>query len=435
MLVQIAELDEFKGAWAGFENIRPQQLKTLRRISTIESIGSSNRIEGNKLSDAEIEKLLSRIDRKSFKSRDEEEVAGYAELMDTIFDSYQVIPLSENHIKQLHRILLKYTGKDARHRGEYKKFPNSVAAYDAAGKEIGVVFETASPFNTPRLMEELIDWTRKNLDDPFLHPLIVIGLFTVHFLAIHPFQDGNGRLSRALTTMLLLKKGYAYVPYNSIESIIEASKEGYYRALRRTQKDIWGRKVDYEPWLSFFLATLQKQKRHLESKINTMSGDAVKPSRNQNAIMELFNDTSELGSSEIARQLGMNIETVKKNLKSLVDRGLLLKHGATKGAWYEKPGKSSGVASSMGLKSNALLLNLDKIHTTELGAVRIRENLGVQASDPVSWCVRKIKRADSIVRRGKNWYVYTGDYVLTINAHSYTIITASLAHNHRQGRR
>jgi len=334
MLAQIAELDEFKGSWTGFASLQPEQLKALKKVSTIESIGSSNRIEGNKLSDTEVEKLLSRINKKSFKSRDEEEIAGYAELMDTVFDNYPVIPLSENYIKQLHRILLKYTGKDARHRGEYKKLSNSVAAYDSGGKEIGIVFETASPFDTPRFMEELTEWTRKNLDDPFLHPLIVIGVFVVHFLAIHPFQDGNGRLSRALTTMLLLKKGYDYVSYSSIESIIEASKEGYYRALRRTQKDIWGGRVNYEPWLSFFLTTLQKQKRHLESKIETMAGDDIKLTRNQKAILELFDDKPELGSSEIAELLDMNIETVKKNLKFLADSGYLQKHGATKGAWY-----------------------------------------------------------------------------------------------------
>ena len=335
MLAQIAELDEFKGAWTGFSSLRPEQLKALKRVSTIESIGSSNRIEGNKLSDAEVEKLLSRINRKSFKSRDEEEIAGYAELMDTVFDNYTVIPLSENYIKQLHRILLKYTGKDARHRGEYKKISNSIAAYDSGGKEIGIVFEAASPFDTPRFMEELTEWMRKNLDDPFLHPLIVIGVFVVHFLAIHPFQDGNGRLSRALTAMLLLKKGYDYVSYSSIESIIEASKEGYYRALRRTQKYIWSGKVNYEPWLSFFLTALQKQKRHLESKIKTMTGDDIKLTRNQKAILELFDGNQELGSSEIAAKLDMNIETVKKNLKSLTDSGYLLKHGTTKGAWYE----------------------------------------------------------------------------------------------------
>jgi len=336
MLAQIAELDEFKGTWIGYKHLRPEQLKTLKKVATIESIGSSNRIEGNKLSDAEIEALLSHINKKSFKSRDEEEVAGYAEIMNIIFDNYSVIPLSENYIKQLHQILLKYTGKDKRHRGEYKKLSNTVAAYDEKGKEIGIVFETASPFDTPRLMEELVEWTRKNLDDPFLHPLIVIGVFIVHFLAIHPFQDGNGRLSRVLTTMLLLKKGYAYVPYSSIESVIEASKEGYYRALRRTQKNIWKGKVDYEPWLSFFLTTLQKQKNHLYNKIAVILSDDRKLSRNQRAILELFNKKPEWTSAGISARLKISVETVKKSLQILTAYGYLVKQGMTKGAWYER---------------------------------------------------------------------------------------------------
>ena len=336
MLTTIAELDEFKSAWAGFEYLRPEQFKALRRISTIESIGSSNRIEGNKLSDLEVEKLLSRIEIKSFKSRDEEEVAGYAELMDTIFDNFSVIPLSENYIKQLHRILLRYVGKDEKHRGEYKKLANSVAAYDPEGKEIGIIFETAAPFDTPYFMEELIEWMRKNFDDNFLHPLIVIGVFIVHFLAIHPFQDGNGRLSRILTTMLLLKKGYAFVPYASLESFIEASKEGYYQALRKTQKNIWGTKVNYEPWLSFFLTTILKQKRHLESKIQLMSKDELRLGKNARAVLELFDTEPEWNTGKIAETLGININTAAKTLKLLVEDGYLVKQGTTKGAWYEK---------------------------------------------------------------------------------------------------
>ena len=336
ILNQIAELDEFKGTWTGFAQLRPEQLKALKKISTIESIGSSNRIEGNKLSDAEIEKLLSRIDKKLFKSRDEEEVAGYAELMNTIFDDYSVIPLSENYIKQLHQILLQYVSKDEKHRGKYKKVSNSVAAFDSKGKEIGIAFETASPFDTPRLMEELTEWTRKNLDDSMLHPLIVIGIFVVHFLYIHPFQDGNGRLSRALTAMLLLKQGYVYVPYSSIESIIEASKEGYYRALRRTQKDIGNAKVNYEPWLSFFLTTLQKQKRHLENKIKTMINDDTRLGKNARAVLELFDDNPEWSIPDIASTLKLNKNTAAKTIKTLVDNGYLVKHGTTRGAWYKK---------------------------------------------------------------------------------------------------
>jgi Fic family protein len=350
MLGQIAELDEFKGAWSLFVHLRPEQLTKLKKVAAIESIGSSNRIEGNKLSDSEVEKILSGINTTSFRDRDEAEIAGYAQLMDTIFENYELIPLSENYIKQLHQIMLKPMGKDERHRGKYKKLPNSVTAFDGRGKEIGIVFETASPFETPRLMEELVEWTRKNLEDPFLHPLLVTGIFIVHFLAIHPFQDGNGRLSRALTTLLLLKKGYAHIPYSSIESIIETNKEAYYRALRRTQKNIWAGKADYEPWLSFFLSTLQKQKRHLEEKLNSIKQDEfdnltngapqadLKLSRTALSVLRLFGKKAQWTSAEIADTLGLNIETVKKAVKSLADAGYLVKHGATRGAWYEKTG-------------------------------------------------------------------------------------------------
>lgn len=338
MLTQIAELDEFKGAWANIARLRKGQLSALKKVSTIESIGSSNRIEGNKLSDKDVESLLSRIDKKSFKSRDEEEIAGYADLMNTIFDSYSVIPLAENYIKQLHKILLLYVEKDARHRGEYKNLPNSVAAFDADGKEVGVIFETAAPFDTPRLMEELVAWTRENLDAPLLHPLVVIGVFVVRFLAIHPFQDGNGRLSRALTAMLLLKQGYEYIQYSSIESIVETNKDGYYRALRRTQKNIWSGNADYEPWLSFFLTTLQKQKRHVEAKIGAMAVPDNKLSKNARAVLGLFDNTPEWNIRDIAAALSMNANTAAKAVKTLVDNGYLAKHGATKGVWYEKAG-------------------------------------------------------------------------------------------------
>ena len=225
-LNKIAEIDQFMGSWhVGALNLTPAELKVMKRVATIESVGSSNRIEGNKMTDAEIEELFSNINKKSFSSRDEEEVAGYSDLINTIFENYEDIPLTENYIKQLHQILLKYSSKDERHRGEYKTDSNRVAAYDASGNEIGTIFETATPFDTPRLMRELIQWTNDTFNDRFLHPIITIGVFIVHFLSIHPFTDGNGRMSRALTILLMLKNNYGYMPYASMESIIEASKE------------------------------------------------------------------------------------------------------------------------------------------------------------------------------------------------------------------
>ena len=191
ILALVTRIDEFKGAWRAFGTLAPERLSALRRVATIESIGSSTRIEGSKLSDREVERLLSNLHIKSFATRDEQEVAGYAEVMELVFTSWQDIALTENHIKQLHRDLLVYSEKDTRHRGSYKTMPNHVVAIDEHGAQIGVVFETATPFDTPRLMTELIEWINAELTTAHLHPLLLIGIWVVVFLEIHPFQDGD----------------------------------------------------------------------------------------------------------------------------------------------------------------------------------------------------------------------------------------------------
>ena len=243
----IAELGEFKGTWRALGRIAPEQLSSLRRVATIESIGSSTRIEGAKLSDREVERLLSNVGIHHFESRDEQEVAGYAAAMELVFNHWPEIGLTENHLQQLHRDLLQYSEKDERRRGAYKTHSNNVEAFDQHGTALGVVFATASPFDAPRLMTAVVDWTRDTLDSNSQHPLLTIAIFILVFLEIHPFQDGNGRLSRILTTLLLLRKGYSYVPYSSLESVIEQSKEAYYLALRRTQATIRTATPDWEP--------------------------------------------------------------------------------------------------------------------------------------------------------------------------------------------
>jgi Fic family protein len=209
ILSLIARIDEFKGAWRSLGTLAPDRLSALRRVATIESIGSSTRIEGSKLSDREVERLLSNLQIKNFTSRDEQEVAGYAEVMELVFTSWPDTAFTENHIKQLHQNLLTYSEKDAWHRGNYKTTSNSVAAFDENGTQIGIVFQTATPFDTPRLMTELVTWVQQERAAGHLHPLLIIALWVVVFLEIHPFQDGNGRLSRVLTTLLLLQAGYA----------------------------------------------------------------------------------------------------------------------------------------------------------------------------------------------------------------------------------
>jgi len=334
ILSLIAQIDEFKGAWRALSTQAPERLAALRRVATIESIGSSTRIEGARLSDREVEALLSRLDVQSFRSRDEEEVAGYAEAMERVFISFADIPLTENYIKQLHGMLLHHSSKDERHRGQYKTLPNHVEAFDADGRSLGIVFETATPFDTPRRTQELVEWTQAALADAALHPLLVIGVFTVVFLAIHPFQDGNGRLSRILTTLLLLKAGYGYVPYSSLESVIEANKDGYYLALRRTQRTLAEALPDWEPWLLFFLRALQRQKARLAEKIageKLMS--AAVPALAQ-AILDLARDQGRIGISDIIRTTGQHRSTIKLRLGELVRNEQLARHGKGRATWY-----------------------------------------------------------------------------------------------------
>jgi Fic family protein len=332
----ITEIDEFKGTWRVLGNLAPEQLRILRRVATIESIGSSTRIEGSKLSDKEVEALLSNIQISTFESRDEQEVAGYAGVMNTIFDNYEEISLTENYIKQLHRDLLKYSNKDERHRGEYKKHSNQVEAFDIDGKSIGVVFVTASPFDTPLRMERLISWTRETLETKKMHPLLTISVFIVEFLAIHPFQDGNGRLSRVLTTYLLLKFGYIYTPYVSLESIIEQNKQGYYLALRQTQGTLGDSNPNWHPWTIFFLKALLKQKQKLSDKLEKEYLLLGKLPKLSLEIMELVKAHGQLTISDITTLTKANRNTIKKHIEKLAASGQLQKHGTTKGAYYTR---------------------------------------------------------------------------------------------------
>ena len=334
ILSLIAEIDEFKGAWRAIGRIAPERLSSLRRVATIESIGSSTRIEGSRLSDREVEALLANIRIGSFATRDEQEVAGYAEVMETIFSAYDAIPLTENYIRQFHRDLLVHSTKDERHRSSYKTLANHVEAFDEGGKSLGVVFETATPFDTPRRMAELVEWITGKEQDRSLHPLLVIAVFVVVFLEIHPFQDGNGRLSRILTTLLLLRAGYAYVPYSSLESVIEQSKEAYYLSLRRTQGTIRTGTPDWNPWLEFFLRALQRQKQRLEKKMDRERIMLAALPELSVLILETAREHGRVTVAEAARISGVSRNTIKVHMKTLADQGHLVLHGAGRGAWY-----------------------------------------------------------------------------------------------------
>lgn len=337
----IAEIDEFKGRWEALKALSPDRLSAMRKVATIESVGSSTRIEGAKLTDIEVEELLSQaLSPAPFKSRDEQEVAGYAEAMDLVFEAFANMALTENHIRQLHQTLLRHSAKDERHRGSYKTLSNNVTAFDADGREVGVIFETTSPFDTPRVMEDLVAWTRKAIDEEAHHPLLIAAIFIVTFLAIHPFQDGNGRLSRVLTTLLLLRAGYAYVPYASLERVIEENKDLYYKALRRTQTSLRTDKPDWQPWVGFFLRCLKKQKDALAARLEweraRQDDDAALPELSVK-VLELLDANGRLTIAQIVEQTGANRNTLKKRLRELVDARRIRQHGKARATWYSLP--------------------------------------------------------------------------------------------------
>jgi Fic family protein len=334
----IADIDEFKGRWDALKRLARDRLNAMRKVATIESIGSSTRIEGAKLTDAQVEDLLSQaLSIKAFKSRDEQEVAGYAEAMDLVFEAYTELRLTENHIRQLHQVLLRHSDKDEHHRGLYKGLANNVVAFDADGREIGIVFATSSPFDTPRDMEALVSWARKAIDEEAQHPLLIIAVFIVTFLAIHPFQDGNGRLSRVLTTLLLMRAGYAYVPYASLERIIEDNKDSYYRALRRTQTSLKTNAPDWEPWVGFFLRCLKRQKDGLAVRLNIQRAeqdDETALSDLARQVLRALRDQERQTIAQIEALTGANRNTLKKCLQALVRTGRIRQYGKARATWY-----------------------------------------------------------------------------------------------------
>jgi len=313
----INQIDELKGRWVGGATLNPQVLGRLKRSILITSAGASTRIEGARLSDEDVEKLMRGLSIKKFADRDKQEVRGYYELLENIFHGWKQTPFNESAIKHLHKELLKYVSKDERHRGEYKKTENSVEMFDDAGKSVGVVFETTPAYLTPKQMQELVTWTMGALAQKEFHPLLVIGNFLVEFLAIHPFQDGNGRLSRILTNLLMLKAGYEYVPYVSHEKLIEDNKAEYYLALRKSQKKLNTDQEDITEWLEFFLTiSLEQAKRAIELLSHENIERLLSPK--QLAVWTYLASVAESTPGDITKATGVARPTVSQALDVLM---------------------------------------------------------------------------------------------------------------------
>ncbi|MDO9545809.1 MAG: Fic family protein [Pelolinea sp.] len=331
---KIAQIDELKGQWIGGVKLGPQVLGRLKRSVLVTSTGASTRIEGARLSDEDVEKLMRGIAIQQFSDRDKQEVQGYYELLNNVFDSRNRLRFTEGLIKHFHQELLKYVDKDTRHRGDYKKQENQVHMIDEAGQSVGILFNTTPAYLTPKEMQELVEWTRSAIDDQSYHPLLIIANFLVQFLQIHPFQDGNGRLSRILTNLLMLQAGYAYMPYASHEKIIEDNKPEYYLALRQSQKTFNTNNDTVVPWLEFFLdVTFHQSKIALELFSEENVEKLLSP--RQLEVWRYMQDAVEVTPKELSEKLGIPRPTINQVLSRLIDLKKIERLGLGRGTRYK----------------------------------------------------------------------------------------------------
>ena len=332
---KIAQIDELKGQWVAGARLSPQVLGRLKRSVLITSTGASTRIEGAKLSDEDVEKLMRGIDIQKFTDRDKQEVKGYYELLENIFDSWKNLRFNESAIKHFHKELLKYVKKDEPHRGEYKKIENKVEMIDVAGKSVGTLFNTTPAYLTSKETQELVNWTQEALMEKKYHPLLVAGNFLVEFLQIHPFQDGNGRLSRVLTNLILLKEGYLYMPYVSHEKLVEDNKPEYYLALRQSQKTFKTDKGTIVPWLDFFLTIFLKQSR---MAVELLSKENIEKllSKKQLSVWQYLQEADEATPGEIAKRAKVARPTVSQALDKLLRLKKVERIGLGRGTRYRK---------------------------------------------------------------------------------------------------
>ncbi len=334
ILKRISNIDGFKATWLGIEKKENRYLKELRQVATIQSIGSSTRIEGATMNDEEIRSLLKSMKVTKLKSRDEQEVVGYFEALDLVYSNYKTIPLTENYIKQFHGILLKYSEKDVRHRGKFKNFPNKVVANYPDGKQ-KVIFNTTEPHLVDKEIQEVLEWTNDQLASGTIHPLMIIPLFIYEFLSIHPFQDGNGRLSRLMTTLLLLRQGYSFVPYVSFENIIERRKKEYYEVLMKGQKSRYTKKEKIEAWLLFFLDCLKEMIDLLGKKYDVYKDKGGYLNPRQKEILEMIRLHQPVKFSDICLALpGYSMNTIKKDIRYLLNEHHIESIGRNKGTVY-----------------------------------------------------------------------------------------------------
>ncbi|MGD0293464.1 MAG: Fic family protein [Terracidiphilus sp.] len=334
MLLMVGELDAFKGAWIGMRSIGQKPLSALRRAAGMESIAASVRMAGGQLTNGRIERLMEETVEIDHPAGEEFDPLGYAEALTKILHGWKQMPVNEERILRLHFALMGFGRRAGKEAGEYKSWAKPLAAGDEEGRKAGITLQTAPAAKTPERMGELVAWLDREERAGKMHKLLLTGMFVARLLAIHPFLEGNGRLSRLLTTLLLLRFGYGYVPYSSLEAVLEGSGEEYEHALRRTQMTLDGDAPDWEPWLMFFLGALREQKRRLAEKVKEERKLQANQTELAAAILERVRKEGRVTIGEMIALTGRKRETLRWHFQNLVRERRLAQHGTCKGTWY-----------------------------------------------------------------------------------------------------
>lgn len=336
ILRKISCIEELKGLWRGSAKLSPHILKQLKASVIITSTGASTRIEGAQMSDEQVARLIRGLKSRPPKGRDAEEVAGYADLVGRIFDNYKTLKLTEGQILQFHEILLHFSSKDQGQKGKYKSTDNIVVARGRDGEEV-VLFRPTPPYLVKKEMDDALFWTNTALKNKELHPILIIANFIFEFLAIHPFHDGNGRLSRALTNLLLLQSGYAYIPYVSLEEIIEDRREAYYLSLRGAQHHHKTEQEDIMTWVLFLLDALMTQAEAARNLVERNEPEQILSER-QLQVLRLFDIHQTLAPKDIRNLLKGQapMPTIKQSLARLVTLGMIKRIGLGRATRYRK---------------------------------------------------------------------------------------------------
>ena len=325
----VAQIHEYKGRQELHLKQKPAELDKLVEIAKIQSTEASNEIEGIRTTNTRLKQLVA--DKTTPRNRDEEEIMGYRDVLNTIHENYEYIPIRPNYILQLHRDLFQYSEKGI--GGQFKNTQNYISATDTKGHAF-ILFTPLPPYETPAAVEAICESYNHVIDMKEVDALILIPVFIHDFLCIHPFNDGNGRMSRLLTTLLLYRCGYVIGKYISLESKIAKNKNLYYDVLEACQRGWYENQEDPTPFIKYLLRIILAAYRDFEDRVDLVSEKLPAAEIVRRAIYRKIGKFTKSDIMELCPTIGKT--SVESSIKLLVDKGVLIKHGAGRSTYYTR---------------------------------------------------------------------------------------------------